>query len=157
MRTRSSMLIQPENVEECLARFPALLPTFQAGLHSIMFVPLISKDQWIGALSLRSFKAKAYTDRDVKLAESIGNQIAGAIANAQLFNERKQAEKALRESEEQARHLARENAAMAEIGRIFSSTLDIEEIYERFAAEVRKLIPFDRIMVAINNSEEGPP
>ena len=99
MRTRSSMLIQPENVEECLARFPALLPTFQAGLHSIMFVPLISKDQWIGALSLRSFKAKAYTDRDVKLAENIGNQIAGAIANAQLYAERKQMEEALRESE----------------------------------------------------------
>ena len=82
MRTRSSMLLQPENVEECIARFPALSPTFQAGLRSIMFIPLISKDQGIGALSLRSFKAKAYTDRDVKLAENIGNQIAGAIANA---------------------------------------------------------------------------
>ena len=105
IRTRSSMLLQSENVEECITRFPALLPTFQAGLRSIMFVPLISKDQGIGALSLRSFKAKAYTDRDVKLAENIANQIAGAVANAQLFNERKQIAETLGKSEGKFRDL----------------------------------------------------
>jgi len=93
MRTRSSMLIQPDDIEECLARFPALLPSFQAGLRSIMFIPLISKDQFIGTLSLRSLKPKAYTDQDVRVAEGIANQVAGAIANAQLYTERIQAEK----------------------------------------------------------------
>src|SRR4030066_165689 len=41
--------------------------------------------------------------------------------------------------------LAQENEIMAEIGRIISSTLNIEEVYERFAEEARKLIPLDRI------------
>ena len=36
---------------------------------------------------------------------------------------------------------------LAEIGRLIGSTLDIEEVYERFAAEARKLIPFDRLAV----------
>jgi PAS domain S-box-containing protein len=92
MRTRSGMLIQPDDIEECLARFPALLPSFQAGLRSIMFIPLISKDQFIGTLSLRSLKPKAYTDQDVRVGEGIANQVAGAIANAQLFTERVRAE-----------------------------------------------------------------
>ncbi|MDP2969299.1 MAG: GAF domain-containing protein, partial [Deltaproteobacteria bacterium] len=149
MLTRSSMLIQPENIDECLARFPALLPTFQAGLRSIIFVPMISKDQFIGALSLRSLKPKAYTDQDVRLAESIANQIAGAIANAQLFSEHQRAEEALQRSEESAKRIAQENAVMAEIGKIISSSLNIDEVYERFTKEVAELISFDRIVINI--------
>jgi hypothetical protein len=57
-----------------------------------MNVPLFSKGGIIGGLLLRSFKPYAYTDKDVRLAERIGDQIAGAIANAQLFTERKRAE-----------------------------------------------------------------
>ena len=67
------------------------------------------------------------------------------------ITERKQAEEALRKSEEITKQLAKENAIMAEIGRIVSSTLNIEEVYERFAEEVRKLIPFDRIAINIIN------
>jgi PAS domain S-box-containing protein len=102
-RTRSSLFIQGDNIDEVASRFPSLLPTFQAGLRSMIFVPLISKDQVIGVLSLRSLVPKAYTNQDVRLAESIGAQIAGAIANAQLFIQRKRIEEALRQSEERYR------------------------------------------------------
>ncbi|NVL92298.1 MAG: PAS domain S-box protein [Desulfobacterales bacterium] len=89
VRTRSSLLIQTEDRDEVGERFPGPLPDFQAGFRSFMAVPLISKDQVIGALHLQSVKAKAYTTVDVNLAESIGSQIAGAIANAQLYQELK--------------------------------------------------------------------
>jgi len=49
--------------------------------------------------------------------------------------------------------LARENAVVAEIGRIVRSSLDIREIYERFAGAVNKLIPFDRIAIVLIDSE----
>ncbi len=61
----------------------------------MLSVPLISKDQVIGVLHLRTTKPNAYTEKDLKLAERVGHQIAGAIANAHLFAERKQAEEAL--------------------------------------------------------------
>ena len=38
-----------------------------------------------------------------------------------------------------------EMAVIAEIGRIIGSSLNIDEVYKRFADEARKLIPFDRI------------
>ena len=60
---------------------------------------MISQNQLIGVLHIQSLKPGAYTESDVRLAERVGNQIAGAIANAQLFSERKRAEEALRESE----------------------------------------------------------
>ena len=44
---------------------------------------------------------------------------------------------------------------MAEIGRIVSSTLNIDEVYECFAEEVRKVIPFDRISITLHNFEEN--
>jgi signal transduction histidine kinase len=98
VRTRSSLLIQGDNIDEVASRFPRLLPTFQAEFRSLIFVPLISKDRAIGVLSFRSLVPKAYTDQDVRLAERVGNQIAGAIANTQLFTERKLAEEELKKA-----------------------------------------------------------
>ena len=42
---------------------------------------------------------------------------------------------------------AEERSKLAEIGRIVSSSLDIEQIYQQFVAQVRKLIPADRIAI----------
>jgi len=103
VRTKSSLLIQTEDFNEYKGRFPILLSTFQAGFRSIMNVPLFSKGRIIGGLLLRSLKPYAYTDKDLRLAERVADQIAGAIANAQLFIERKRAEEALRQSEEKYR------------------------------------------------------
>ncbi|MBM4278954.1 MAG: PAS domain S-box protein, partial [Deltaproteobacteria bacterium] len=67
--------------------------------------------------------------------------------------ERKQAEEVLQRSEEAAKRLAQENAAMAEIGQIISSTLNINDIYDRFAEEVRKVLSFDRVSVTTVNPD----
>ncbi|MDI6754689.1 MAG: PAS domain S-box protein [Thermodesulfobacteriota bacterium] len=154
IQTRSSLLVHGESPAEVADKFPGLTPFIQVGLQSFLLVPLFSGDQVIGVLGFSSKKPNAYSTKDVSLAERVANQIAGAIANAQLFTERKQTEEALQRSEEEARRLAQENAVMAEIGRIISSTLDIEEVYERFAQEMRNLIPFDRVAVNIINPED---
>jgi len=154
MRTRIGMLIQKENQEEVINEFPEALPYFKAGFRSMMVVPLISKDRAIGVLHCRSFNPNAYTERDFRLAERVGNQIAGAIHNSQLFADHRRVEEALQKSEEEAKRLAQENAAVAEIGRIISSTLDIEGVYERFAEEVHKLVPCDRAAFTIINPED---
>ncbi len=102
-RTRSSLLIQMDDRKDLARRFPGLLPSIQAKFKSLLSVPLFSKDQVIGVLHIRSTEPNVYSQRDLRLAERVGHQIAGAIANAQLFAERKKAEEALRESEEKYR------------------------------------------------------
>ena len=109
-RTRKSILVQVDDAKELEERFPTLRTTFQAGLCSMLSVPLISRDRVIGVLHFRSLKAKAYADEDIRLAERIADQIAGAIASAQLFLEREKAVQALAESERGYRLLA-ENAS----------------------------------------------
>jgi len=64
-------------------------------------------------------------------------------------------DKAMRRSRETGERTVEEMAVIAEIGRLISSTLDIEEVYELFTAEVRKLIDFDRLAVNLCNSREN--
>jgi len=71
------------------------------------------------------------------------------------ITDRKQAEEELRRNQDVAERLAQEIAIIAEIGKVVGSTLDTEEIYERFAAEVRKLIPFDRLSVNLHDLDRG--
>jgi PAS domain S-box-containing protein len=137
VRTRSTLLVQAEDFNEYKDRFPMLLSTFRSGFRSIMNVPLFSKGRVIGGLLLRSFKLYAYTDKDVGLAERIGNAIAGAIVNAQMYEEIKRMLKHIRNaglqvstassqihaaSEEQATGAAGQSSAISEV------TTTIEEL-----------------------------
>jgi len=119
IRMRMGSLLQPASIEEIdriVARFPLLSVTFQAGLLSVMGVPLIYRNEVIGVLHFRSKKPNAYGKRDLLLAERIGAQIAGAIANAQLFSSLKKTERSLRESEGRFRALVEQAAVgVAEI------------------------------------------
>ncbi len=69
------------------------------------------------------------------------------------FNEmiatREEAERALLLGEEEQRRLADENVVNATIGRIVSSSLDIREVYDAFAKQVRTLVRFDWLAVSI--------
>ena len=80
----------------------------------MMSVPLISKDQVIGGLHFRSVRPYMYGDLDLRLADRVGTQIAGAIANAQLFADRERAEIAKTSLEEQLR----QSQKMEAIGRL---------------------------------------
>ncbi len=105
IHTGEPILFQPESIEEAQNRFPGLLLSFQGGLRSRLSVPLIARGEVIGSLTLWSKQEKAYGERDVRLAQGVASQIAGAIANARLFSERKRSEEKLRESEESYRSL----------------------------------------------------
>jgi PAS domain S-box-containing protein len=68
--------------------------------------------------------------------------------------ERKRAEEAARQREREANRLAQENAIMADIGSIINASLELDEVYERFARELRKLIPSDRIVINLVDHRE---
>ena len=148
VRARQAQLMQAETDEELVVQFPATRGALSRGMRSTISVPLVARDTVVGALTLRAAEADAYTQRHLALAEQVGMQIAGAINNAWAYAELQQAEGALREREHEA-------ATLAAIGRIISSTLDIDEVYEQVAAQVWKLIPFDTMLVAVADIEQG--
>ena len=81
----------------------------------------------------------------------IGRRIPGTRRTVVSFFDLTQ----LKEAQKEVSRLAHDNAILTEISRVFSSTLDIDEVYELFAREAQKLIPFTRISVNIFNPEAG--
>jgi PAS domain S-box-containing protein len=111
-----------------------------AGLKSVMFAPVVLQGVAVGTLVFRSKQDDPYHEREIRLAEQIAAHIAGVISANQ--------QRALIEIESAERQrLAEEQARIAEIGRIVSSTLDLDEVFSRFVDEARALLPFDRIVI----------
>ncbi|MFB3886028.1 MAG: cache domain-containing protein [Thermodesulfobacteriota bacterium] len=114
LEKREALLVQADSSEGLAKRFPHLLHPRQARFKSFLKVPLFSKDQLFGVLHIRSTQPNAYSERDIRLAGRIGHQIAGAIANAQLFSERLAAEQKANFLEEQLR----QSQKMEAVGRL---------------------------------------
>ncbi|MFW6174389.1 MAG: PAS domain S-box protein [Chloroflexota bacterium] len=88
------------------------------GMRSAVSVPLVIRGAVVGVLHLMSAQEGSYGPRDVEEAESIGAQIAGAIANAELHAEterisQERAAAAARAEEERARLAAIVQASAA--------------------------------------------
>jgi signal transduction histidine kinase/CheY-like chemotaxis protein len=114
LKRRSSILFQVDDEKELTDRFPTFLSTFQSGIRSTISVLLFSHDQTIAGLHIQSLKPNAYTEAELKLAEKVSNQIAGAIANAQLFAQHERSEKEKEGLQEQLR----QSQKMEAIGRL---------------------------------------
>ena len=132
-------LVRADLAEE--SRFPADLENVKAGLRSGILVPLISKGEFFGVLSLRSCRPSVYGPKEQAILERLANQIAPAIENSQLYLR-------LQASTE-------EMALADEVARIITSTLEIDQVYERFALELKKLVDFDVMNINIIDTEAG--
>ncbi|MDP6824277.1 MAG: GAF domain-containing protein, partial [Dehalococcoidia bacterium] len=108
-----------------------LNPGLKVGLSSIISVPLQALERSIGVLHLSHFGGQRFSAKDVELAQAVGDQIAGALANADLFA--------------QTEREARERTVLAEISRIIGSSFDLKRIHAEVAEQVRELLPYDRM------------
>ncbi len=73
-----------------ISQFPSphLLPyVMQEGLVSFIGTPLMSKEKVVGAMALGTKKKRIFTQDDLDLLFSIGNEIGIAMENAQLYKE----------------------------------------------------------------------
>ena len=98
-------------------RFIKLNPN--AKYRSLLVAPISSGDQKLGTISIQSTKTYAFSENEINLLGELGQQAAIAIENARLYDsaqqelaERKQAEAALRSSEERYRSISEDMSAM---------------------------------------------
>ena len=95
VHARTPLLMQAATEAELLAKFPTAREGLEHGVCSTIVVPLIARDEVIGVLTIRARKMSAFTQHHLVLAQQVGMQIAGAIANAWAYAALKDAEAAL--------------------------------------------------------------
>jgi len=100
IRNRSPLLIGGGETAAKASELPYFALAVSAGLPSLLAVPLISNDDIIGTLNFRSARLNAFDKSDLETAERIALQVSSAIANSQIYTERRRAEEALREHSE---------------------------------------------------------
>ena len=139
VNTRSGVRVEVKSPQVWLARFPALKPALDAGVRSVLAVPLVHNDQVVAALTLEAADPMAYSEHHLELGQQIGSLIPSAVANSRTYT-------ALRRE-------ALQESILAEIGRATSSAVDIDQAYEEVAEQVRRLVPYDTMVVALVDPE----
>jgi len=108
--------------------------------RSYVGVPLESRGQFLGTLELISHQAKAYSERDVQTLQAVGGQAAVAIENAYLYVETQ-----LRVDQQ---------AGLARVAALTSSTLDLDELLDRVMDETIQLLKAEKGALLLYDEEE---
>ncbi len=111
--------------------YPAEVRGFLEGsaIRSALAVPLIVKDQVIGALALSDAGGRIFTAEDVLLGQAFADQAAVALENARLY--------------EDAERRRVEAETLAGLVRTISATLDLDAVLRHVAAAARELCRSD--------------
>jgi len=103
--------------------------------HSEMALPLISRDQVIGALTVQSTEVRAFSDEDITVLQTIADQVANAIENARLF--------------EETQHLAQRERTISQITSKLRSALDLETILQTTVQELGQALGASEAIVRL--------
>lgn len=77
------------------SRFKPIASLKEDTFESFLSVPLIFKGELIGVLNIQHKEPHRHTSRELRLIETIAQQVAGAIANARLYRDLKEKVKRL--------------------------------------------------------------
>jgi PAS domain S-box-containing protein len=120
-------------------RFPGDEQLLASGVQSEMIIPLRVKGRVIGTWNISSRQVGAYNTDDLDIAQSMADQLAIAIENAQLF-----------EAEQYARQTA-ETLRSANLA--LTQTIDLDTVLETLLDYLGRLVPYDSANVML--LEEG--
>ncbi len=114
-------------VQQTLDYFPlAELPDTQA----VLALPLHIGERTMGVLNIESHQINAFVEDDRMVLQTLADQLAIAIRNAELYA-----------SEQYRRQIAE---SMEQTGRVLSSSLDLHEVPGRILDQLAVLVPYVR-------------
>ena len=157
IRTRRSAFV-PEATDDDLvgaARTPEQLAMFRRlGLRSWVIVPLIARDEILGAMTFVITESeRRYTPADVAFAETIAARAATAIDNARLYREADAARVRAETASWAARRAQREAEIFGDLTTAISASLDLHTVLERVVNGARELCDGDVARIALREPE----
>jgi len=122
----------PLEREEAFRRFRQL--AVNQGLRTVVAISLQAKEQAFGVLLLGAPDSRRFTPAELRLLLALGHQVGMAVENSYLV--------------QQTSRRTEELHIMNEIGRVLSSTLDSDTLFEKIYAEMRRLFDVNNFYIA---------
>ena len=128
--------IQVRDMMEQNAEYPLSFELAQRlGNRSVVVMPLYREGQAVGTILLRRTEVRPFTERELGLLQTFGDQAAIALENVRLFNETKEA-------------LDQQRASGEVLAAISSSIADTTPVFEKIMTSCERL--FAGTLVGIN-------
>lgn len=125
--------------ETAFLRFRQL--AMSQGMHTVIAISLQAKEGPFGLLLLNSSENRRFTQAELRLLLTLGHQIGMAVENSYLIQQ------TTRRSEEL--HL------LNDIGRALSSTLDVDELFNKIFAALKRMFDVSNFYVALYDAQEN--
>lgn len=113
----------------------------QSGAKSAICVPLLAREQLVGVLTLVHPAPNAFRAEHLELMQAIADQASIAVLNARLYTE----------SSRQARVMT----ALADGAAIFSSTLEVREVWQRVLNQTLQAMQVETVAIGLIEGVEG--
>ncbi len=127
--SRQTLVIQEDMAGQMERLGAHIIPGTQME-KSALYVPLLWGDEARGLVSISDYhREHAFSESDVRLLQTLAGTMSVALQNAGLFDE--------------IQRRTREAAALAEVGRDVSATLDLGTVMERIAHHAKDLLGAD--------------
>lgn len=109
--------------------------------RSEMALPLASRGQVLGALTIQSEREAAFTQEDITSLQTMADLIANIIENTRLFS--------------QTQERAEELTLLNEMARAFTQTLDVDTVIENTFEFTGRLMDADNFYLGLYHPEEN--
>jgi sigma-B regulation protein RsbU (phosphoserine phosphatase) len=118
-------------------RYLAVVP----GVVSELAIPLLHRDRLVGVLNVEGSDPRAFTPEARTTLQVLASHLAVAIENATLYRE--------------TRWYAGLLATLNEIGKETASILDLDQLLQRLAEVVKRVIDYERFGILLVDEEKG--
>ncbi|MGQ0829195.1 MAG: GAF domain-containing protein [Bacteroidota bacterium] len=127
--------------------------------HSIIYLPLTSKNKQIGVITIQSFNRNAYTEYHLDILSNLAVYVVNALENARLYQDM-EAEVKLRTVEvikqkEEIEKSYDDTKLLSDIGREITASLSVEEITAKVYKSVNTLMDASVLAIGLHEPENN--
>ncbi|MCB9077943.1 MAG: GAF domain-containing protein [Anaerolineaceae bacterium] len=138
LKNKQSIVVPKAQTNPLLASIHNIMTARQT--ECLMIVPLLARGEVIGTIGLDTTDFnRVFTPAEMRLAETIAGQVAGAIEVARLF--------------EQEHHQRQMAESLRQVAGALSSSLNLQTVLDKIMEELRNVIDYDSAGLSL---QDGP-
>jgi GAF domain-containing protein len=120
----------------------------RGGVRTLLGVPMLKKDELIGAILLYHQEVRPFTEKQIELVTNFANQAVIAIENTRLFDEVQARNRALADANKQLTETLEQQTATSELLKVIGrSTFDSQPVFETLAENAVRLCEAERSII----------